>query len=269
MASSERTTVRMGQAELDVVRGGSGAPLLVLHDELGYTGWLDWHEKLSQHRELIIPLQPGYGETPLIDWITSYRDVGTFYSRFLREQGLDRVDVIGFSAGGYIAAEMAAAAPTQFRSLTLVAPLGVRPSSGEIYDFLAVTVRSHVDLLVADKEGLEYKRLYGGSMTVDQFERLEDARAETARLGWEPFMFNPSLPHLLEGIGDLPTLIVWGEDDAICPRGSVDVYQRAITHAHTEILPGIGHCPELQDPDLLLATISPFLARPGVLARGQ
>ena len=34
-------------------------------------------------------------------------------------------------------------------------------------------------------------------MTVEQFERLEDARAETARLGWEPFMFNPSLRHHL------------------------------------------------------------------------
>ena len=31
-------------------------------------------------------------------------------------------------------------------------------------------------------------------MTPEQFELFEDARAETARLGWEPFMFNPSLP---------------------------------------------------------------------------
>ena len=36
MASNEqRSTVRLGETELDVVRGGSGAPVLVLHDELG------------------------------------------------------------------------------------------------------------------------------------------------------------------------------------------------------------------------------------------
>jgi len=258
----------VGRTELEVVRAGAGAPLLVLHDELGWTGWLDWHERLSRDRELIIPLQPGYGDSPAVDWIASYRDLAGLYAGYLRQEGLDRVDVIGFSAGGYIAAEMAAACPTHFRSLVLVAPLGVRPASGEIFDFLAVTVRGHVDVLVAGGQGVDYERLYGGTMTADQFERLEDARAETARLGWEPFMFNPSLPHLLEGIGDLPTLIVWGELDAICPRGCVEVYRNSIPHARTEILPGVGHCPELQDPDLLLATINPFIARPGPPPQG-
>jgi hypothetical protein len=35
-------------------------------------------------------------------------------------------------------------------------------------------------------------------MTPEQFEAFEDARAETARLGWEPYMHNPSLPYLLK-----------------------------------------------------------------------
>ena len=31
-------------------------------------------------------------------------------------------------------------------------------------------------------------------MTPAQYEAFEDARTETSRLGWEPYMHNPSLP---------------------------------------------------------------------------
>ena len=37
------------------MRGGQGKPLLVLHDEMGYTGWMGWNEELAKSRELIIP----------------------------------------------------------------------------------------------------------------------------------------------------------------------------------------------------------------------
>ena len=42
--------------------------------------------------------------------------------------------MIGFSAGAYIAAEMAAACPDLFDRMVLVGPLGLRPTEGEIFD---------------------------------------------------------------------------------------------------------------------------------------
>lgn len=264
MAPEEaRTTIDVGGTAVDVVRRGAGPPLLILHDELGWAGWQDWHERLSRGRELIIPLQPGYGDSDHLAWIRTYRDLGGFYGRLLREQVDGPVDVIGFSAGGYVAAEMAAACPAQFRGMALVGPLGVRPTSGEIFDFLAVTVRTHVDALVSNPRREPYRSLYGGDLTPEQFERIEIARAETTRLGWEPFMFDPSLPHLLEGVGDLPTLILWGEDDRICPRGCAEVYARAVPNSRLEVLPGIGHCPELEDPDGFADVIEGFLKEQG------
>lgn len=257
----EQTTVTVGRNDIEIIRGGSGTPLLILHDELGFTGWQDWHEELSREHEVLIPLQPGYGATEVIDWIRNYRDVAAFYTRMLRERGPEPVDVIGFSAGGYIAAEMAAACPEQFARMVLVSPLGVRPTSGEIFDFLAVTVRTQVDALVSNRQREPYQTIYGGDLTPQQFERIEISRAETARIGWEPFMFDPSLPHHLEGVADLPTLILWGEDDLICPRGCVDVYERAIPGARLQTLPETGHCPELEDPDLFVKTVEHFLGQ--------
>lgn len=247
-------------ATLKMVRGGVGKPLLILHDELGYPGWSAWNESLAHDHTLLIPLQPGFGRTPRLEWIRSYRDLAGFYSQVLREMGLAPVDAIGFSAGGYIAAEMAAADPHIFSRMTLVAPMGLKPTSGEILDFFAMTVRRHLLATVADPAGTpEFTRIYGGEMTPDQFELFEDARAETARIGWEPFMHNPSLPYLLGGL-EIPTLLIWGSADKVVPRGCIDAYRAAIAHADVATIAGAGHRPEIENSIEFERIVTRFLA---------
>lgn len=253
-------TIRAAGAEVAAIRSGSGKPLLILHDELGYPGWLSWNERLAQERSILIPLQPGFGKTERIDWIRSYRDLGGFYSQILRELSLNPIDVIGFSAGGYIAAEMAAADPRVFSRMILVAPMGIKPEKGEIFDMFAVTVRDHLLATVADPSApTEFSKIYGGHMTPEQFEAFEDARAETARLGWEPFMHNPSLPFLLRGT-TIPTLLVWGTRDRIVPRGCIDAYHAAIKDARVAIIEGAGHRPEVENPAEFDRLVRGFLA---------
>jgi hypothetical protein len=57
-------TIDVAGVALVMVKGGSGKPLLILHDELGYPGWMTWNESLGHERTLYIPLQPGFGKTP-------------------------------------------------------------------------------------------------------------------------------------------------------------------------------------------------------------
>src|SRR5207342_2950772 len=73
--------VDVGGIELVTLEGGSGRPLLMLHDELGFPGWLGWNEDLAGDRRFVIPLQPGFGRTPRVPWFGSMRDVGAFYAR--------------------------------------------------------------------------------------------------------------------------------------------------------------------------------------------
>ena len=249
----------VGDVALALVRGGSGRPLLMLHDELGFPGWMSWNDMLASGRELIVPLQPGFGRTEKLEWVTSYRDLAAFYNRFVREQGWAPVDIIGFSAGGFIAAEMLACAPELFGSTVLVAPLGCRPVVGEIFDFFAVTVSAHVAATVHCSDAPEFAKIYGGQMTPDHFQAFQDARGETARLGWEPFMFDPGLPHRLAGSGEVPVLIVRGEDDLIVPRGCVDAYLDALPHAESLSIPGVGHRPEIEAPDVFVGAVKNFL----------
>jgi len=254
-------TVNVAGTDLVMVRGGQGRPVLVLHDELGYAGWMTWNTRLAAERELLIPLQPGFGKTPRLEWIRSYRDLAGFYARVVRDLHLAPVDVIGFSAGGFIAAEMAAADPKMFARMVLVAPLGLKPVTGEIFDFLAVTIRTHLRATVSDPDSTpEFGQIYGGEMTPEQFEAFEDARTETARLGWEPFMYNPSLGYLLEGVTDLPTLLIWGEKDAVLPQGCIQAYQQAMPHAQLVMIPHVGHRPEIENAGAFVAAVGAFLA---------
>jgi hypothetical protein len=66
---STEEKLNVAGAELVMVKAGSGKPLLILHDELGYPGWMTWNETLAHERTLLLPLQPGYGKTPKLDWI--------------------------------------------------------------------------------------------------------------------------------------------------------------------------------------------------------
>ena len=253
--------INVGSTAVSLLRGGSGRPLLVLHEELGHPGWLTWHSKMSQDHSLLIPVHPGFGALPRADWISGVRDLAGFYSRMLQSQCLGPVDVIGFSLGGWIAAEMAAANASQFGRMVLVAPGGVRPPEGEILDLFIVTARAYLDASVHDAAGTpEFASLYGGEETTDQFEAWEDARAESARLAWKPYMHNPSLPHLLEGVQGLPTLIVWGEEDRIVPLSAGHAYNRSISGSELVVFDNCGHRPEIERTPEFVHRLRNFLA---------
>jgi len=253
-------TVRAAGAELAMIKGGSGKPLLIFHDELGYTGWMSWNERLADQRTLLIPLQPGFGKTPRIDWISNYRDLGGFYAQVVREMRLDPIDVIGFSAGGFIAAEMVAADPRIFSHMILVGPMGIKPAQGEILDVFAMTIRHHLRSTVADPEGTpEFAKIYGGQMTPEQFEAFEDARSETARIGWEPYMYDPSLPYLLRGV-KTPSLLIWGTRDGVVPRGCIQAYRQALGAAQVAEIEGAGHRPEIENEPEFERIVKKFLA---------
>ena len=95
--------IEVGSTRLNVVTGGSGKPLLILHGELGYSGWLKYHETLAQNYKLHIPLLPGFGVTPRIDWIMNIRDLASWYLGVLDTSEQEDLNVVGFSLGGWLA----------------------------------------------------------------------------------------------------------------------------------------------------------------------
>ena len=254
-------TVRVAGTDLAIIKGGTGRSLLVLHEEMGHPGWLHWHSAMSQTHTLHIPIHPGFGQLPRVEWVSGVRDLASFYSRLLRDMALGPIDVIGISLGGWIAAEMAASCAHQFRRMVLVAPTGIRPTDGEIKDLFIMTARSYLNASVHDPANTpEFDSLYGGEAAPEQFEAWEDARAESARLAWKPFMHNPSLGPMLEGVSGLPTLIVWGAEDKIVPINAGHIYNRSIAGSELATLEGCGHRPEIEKSQEFIDRVQDFLA---------
>ena len=69
----------------------------------------------------------------------------------------------------------------------------------------------------------------------------------------------PASGHLLEGVGDLPTLLVRGSDDLIAPEGCVRAYEAVLPNSTTVSIDGAGHRPEIEDPDAFLSAVTAFL----------
>lgn len=245
--------------DLHVVKGGSGKPLFVLHDELGFPGWLKWNGALAERHTLIIPMHPGYGVTEAPEWIRNIRDLAGLYSIYLRQQKLAPIDVIGFSLGGWIAAEMAAANPDQFAHMVLVAPAGIKPREGEITDFFQMMAPDQLRATVREPADTpEFGELFGG-IGPQAFSLMEEARAQTARLAWQPFMHNPSLGNLLDVADSLPTLLIWGEQDAIVPVSAANDYKRALKNAKLIKFENCGHRPEVEKLERFVRETQNFL----------
>jgi 3-oxoadipate enol-lactonase len=56
-----------------------------------------------------------------------------------------------------------------------------------------------------------------------------------------------------------PTLIVVGAEDQATPPALGRALADRLSNARLTLLPGLGHCPHIQDPDAFVAAIAPFL----------
>jgi len=241
-------------------RGGAGAPLLVLHGELGVPGWLRAYAQLAQHFTVYVPSLPGFGQSERPDWIVSVRDLAAWVTWFVRDLGLSQpLPVIGCSLGGWIAAEIATMNASLFTKMVLVGAAGLQPEEGHVWDYFVHSSREAFAQAFFDPaQAPEYARYYGDAWTPEDETQAEQNREMTARLLWKPYMRSHTLPALLQGIAT-PILVVWGREDAIIPLNVCQRYVRAIPGARAKVLDRCGHLPEMEQPEAFVQVVLEFL----------
>ena len=258
-AAYTQERVQVAGAEIEILKGGSGDPLLILHDEMGQPGWLRVHDELARDYTVIAPSLPGFGVTDRLDWVMNVRDISTWTLWALDDLGLSNINVVGFSLGGWLAAEMATQQPSAFKKMGLVAPAGILPPTGEILDMFLIVSKEFITAGVHNPDTApEFQAVCPDEPAPEQVEAWETAREEACRLTWRPYMHDRSLPHRLGRLRDLPSLIVWGRNDEVVPPSAGEVYNASIGGSRLVTLENCGHRSDIEKPAELVAHLREF-----------
>ena len=239
------STVELPTGKIRLLRAGAGEPLLVLHRDIGSPGWLPFYQELAGRFEVLVPDLPGYGNSERPDFARHPRDIAIIMQQFLDKLTIDRVALVGLGFGGWIAAEMATMAQRRLSALVLVAPMGLLPEEGDIYDQM---LADHIEYVM---EGFgtqdAYDRQFGAQPDPQTAYQWDLNKEMTARIAWKPYMISHQLPHLLRAV-ETRTLLVWGQQDKIVPLDAGRLNGNALPNAHLEILPDAGHSVEMESP---------------------
>lgn len=238
--------------------GGTGAPLILVH---GFGGdkdnWTRIARHLRRHYRVIALDLPGYGQSDApADVRYSIRDQVERLHAFVQAIGLSRAHFGGNSMGGNIVATYAATYPNTVGSLWLVAASGVsRAPQSELRQLIADTGSNPL----APANATEYRAMlqwvmarppYLPSAVVDvlaaravaaqplRTQQFEDLVEEANAI--EPLIRN--LP--------IPTHILWGTQDRVLHVGAASVLKGVLPHSTQTLMPGIGHLPMVEAPEL-------------------
>jgi len=252
-------TISVGGIRVHTRIGGQGDPLLVLHGAGGDRGWTRWLAQVSERFTVWAPTHPGFGRSDDADWMDGIDDLARFYLWFIETAKLGRPHLLGHSIGGWTAAEMATMSPGAIDRLVLVAPVGLKPETGEILDIFYFSPAQLLTMMVHDAKTVpEWQELFGRPPTPEEVEIATRNREMAARLTWKPYMHNPRLANFLPRVTN-PALIVWGREDRAVPVECGEQYRRGLPNAKLTVLEHCGHLPPIEHPDAFARLVVDFL----------
>ena len=109
--------------------------------------WIPFYERLSERVDLIAPEHPGFGDTEFPEWLDGFDDLVLHYRDFFDLLELERLHLVGYSLGGWIAAHLAIFYPERLKSLTLITPAGMHVPEAPMVDLFAMPPEGIPDLL--------------------------------------------------------------------------------------------------------------------------
>lgn len=252
--------VDINGCRIAMLRGGKGEPLLFLHGADGGGIWHPCLDRLAEHFEVIAPEHPGFGQSDTPPWLDTVGDLAYFYLDVLKALDLSRVHVVGLSLGGWIAAELGVRSTARLKTLTLAGAAGLHLKGVPQVDAYLQNDEQRLRETFHDQALAD--RLINQVVSPELADIALKNRFTAAKLVWQPRGYNPHLYKWLHRI-DVPTLIVWGASDRLCPPAYAEEFHRLIPGSRVAMIPACGHLPSIEKPDLFAETIIRFAAGAG------
>lgn len=238
---------------------GTGESLVLVHGfGADKDNWVRVARPLGARYRIIAPDLPGYGESESpVDVHYRIEDNVERLHAFVQALGLSRAHFGGSSMGGHIVAAYAAKYPNEVGSLWLIANAGVRTApkselmqrldSGQRNPLVVTTVRQYHELVgfsMSQPPALPSKVIdVMGERAVRASALRERQLAELSAAD------APALENTIKGL-PVPTHILWGDQDRALSVAAVEILKTLLPQASSTVLPGIGHLPMLEAPQL-------------------
>jgi len=244
---------------------GSEHPMVFLHGFAGDSRLFDDQFKaFAQHSQVIRYDLRGFGKSdlPTSEPYCHYDDL----KALLQYLGIARADLVGQSMGGAIAIDFTLAYPDMTRALILLdSTLGGFEHSPEFQAWFAflVSQASEAGVEMAKALLLDTPLLESARANPDVARRLGQVFSEYS--GWHWINEDPGAelePPAIQRLEQIraPTLIITGEHTGTDLRAIGDFLQARIPNAHAIILNGVGHVPNMEDPQTVNEIVLDFLA---------
>jgi pimeloyl-ACP methyl ester carboxylesterase len=242
------------------VQGPEDAPpALLIHGLGGHAE--DWrnltHWVIMAHRQVYVPDLPGYGRS---DWPKDFSysipDEAAAMVGFMDALGLKRVDLAGWSMGGWVAQQIAIDHPDRVATLMLFDSAGLHEQPAWDVALFTPTTAAQLDELDA--------LLMPHPPPVPAF----IARAMLRQSREHAWVMHRAMDSMMAGKSTtdkdlpklkMPVLLAWGSEDKIIPVTEGEQMHKLMPQSELDVIKGCGHLAPVQCADRMGPKVEQFL----------
>ncbi|OKL41727.1 alpha/beta fold hydrolase [Pontibacter flavimaris] len=274
-----KVTLPDGQIIAYVDQGKGPQTIILIHGLGSYLpAWNKNIPELSQHYRIIALDLPGYGKSSKENAQVGMKAYADAVLALMDELKIEKAVLAGHSMGGQVAITAALQAPERVQQLILAAPAGletfteqqkqlfkatVTPESiaKTTPEQIAANIKVNFFQMPADAQFMVEERVE--MLNSAQFPDYSQAVAQgVASMVDEPV--HDKLPQL-----QVPTLILFGENDALIPnryfnptlttKAVADIGKERIPNSQVVLLPQVGHMLQFEQPEAFNKAVRDFL----------
>ena len=273
----EEAFVRVDGAKIHYQRAGAGRPLLLLHGLVGSAkNWRRNISFLSRDSSVYAIDHFNMGQSERVPGLNAGLEAtADRLAAFMDALGLDEADIAAHSHGGAVAMMFAARHPNRVRRLILFAPANPFCDLGnQLIGFyqtsLGIWFARRIPFLPRMLKATALSRMYGdpsrvSSDALDGYTQglgIPGTVDHVLQIVQRWFVDMGLLRSALTGLATKPTLLIWGDRDRAVGLSSARELQRTLPLSRLMVLPGVGHIPFEEMPDICNQAMRDWLINP-------